>query len=371
MRTDDLDFELPEGLIATRAADPRDSSRLLVVSRSDPSRMEDRVFSELPGLLESGDVLVFNRSRVVRARVRGRMKESGGKVEGLFLRAMDDGRWVMLLKTKRARAGKVVELFEGAGDGVSGVELELLERCDAEGGGAWVVEVYGGDGMDPEGVLARVGLMPLPPYILKQREVRGEGVEDEGDGERYQTVFAHGEAGSVAAPTAGLHFTDRVFRELEERGVERDEVELHVGIGTFRPIESETLEEHVMHTERCTMGSAGARFAGGKPTGGRVIGVGSTSVRTLESYARVVEMGGSVGDPIDTDIMIAPGYGWRWVDGMVTNFHLPRSTLIAMVAAMLETEGVDGVERVRGVYAHAIRERYRFYSFGDAMLILP
>jgi S-adenosylmethionine:tRNA ribosyltransferase-isomerase len=213
--------------------------------------------------------------------------------------------------------------------------------------------------------------MPLPPYILKQREVRGEGVEDEGDGARYQTVYAHGGAGSVAAPTAGLHFTDRVLEGLDARGVVREEVELHVGIGTFRPIESETLEGHVMHSEWCSMGSASVRVAGGKPGGGRVIGVGSTSVRTLESYARVVEAGGSVDAPIETDIMIAPGYGWRWVDGMVTNFHLPRSTLIAMVAAALETEGVDGVARVRAVYAHAIRAGYRFYSYGDAMLILP
>lgn len=371
MRTDDLDFELPERLIATRAAEPRDSSRLLVVSRSDPDRMEDRVFSELPGLLDRGDVLVFNTSRVVRARMRGRMKESGGKVEGLFLRAIDARRWVMLLKTKRARAGKVVELLEGASDVVSGVGLELLERCDAEGAGAWVVGVCGGGGEDAEGVLARVGLMPLPPYILRQRALRGEGVEDEGDAARYQTLYATGEAGSVAAPTAGLHFTDRVLEGLDARGVARDEVELHVGIGTFRPIESETLEAHVMHTERCSMGRAGARFAGGKPRDGRVIAVGSTSVRTLESYARVVEEGGSVADPIETDIMIAPGYGWRWVDGMVTNFHLPRSTLIAMVAAALDTEDVDGVERVRAVYAHAIQDGYRFYSYGDAMLILP
>lgn len=383
MRTEQLDFDLPRELIATHPAEPRDASRLLVVSRSDPDRLEDRVFSDLPGLLAPGDTLVFNRSRVIPARLQGVNPATGGRVGGLYLKDAGpvDGRaaWVVLLKAKRSRAGGRVALT-GPDGRATGVVLELVERCEPEGPGAWVVTVEGAAGAE---VLESVGLTPLPPYILSARRERGESPPDELDRSFYQAVYAGDEAGSVAAPTAGLHFTDRVLAALEARGVGRREVVLHVGAGTFRPVEAERLEDHPMHAERCWVGTAGdllgerAWSSGTKRTApggeGRVIAVGSTSVRTLEAAAGLMEAGreGEARGWFETDILIAPGHRWRAVDGMVTNFHLPRSTLIAMVAAALEGPGVDGVERVKAVYAHAVREGYRFFSYGDAMLVLP
>lgn len=389
MRTDELDFELPRELIATRPAEPRDSSRLLVVSRSDPGRLEDRVFTDLPGLLSAGDTVVFNRSRVIPARLEGVNPATGGRVSGLYLKdagVAADGRaaWVVLLKAKRSRVGGRVALT-GADGAETGVVLELVERCEAEGPGAWVVVVEGAESAE---VLERIGLTPLPPYILSARKERGESTADELDRSFYQTVYAGdpGEAGSVAAPTAGLHFTDRVLADLAARGVGRREVVLHVGAGTFRSVETERLADHPMHSERCWVGTAGdllpregARACSSKTkstapgTGGRVIAVGSTSVRTLEAAAGLIEAGRAEDARgwFETDILIAPGYRWKAVDGMVTNFHLPRSTLIAMVAAALEGDGIDGVERVKAVYAHAVKEGYRFFSYGDAMVILP
>jgi S-adenosylmethionine:tRNA ribosyltransferase-isomerase len=384
MRTDELDFELPRELIATRPAEPRDSSRLLVVSRSDPGRLEDRVFTELPGLLGAGDTLVFNRSRVIPARLEGVNPATGGRVSGLYLKDAGkgpDGRaaWVVLLKAKRSRPGGRVALT-GADGSETGVVLELVEPCKEEGPGAWVVVVEGAEGAE---VLERVGLTPLPPYILSARKERGEATADGLDRSFYQAVYAGGEAGSVAAPTAGLHFTDRVLADLAARGVGRREVVLHVGAGTFRPVETERLADHPMHSERCWVGTAGdlldERACSSKTkstapgTGGRVIAVGSTSVRTLEAAAGLIAAGRAeeARGWFETDILIAPGYRWKAVDGMVTNFHLPRSTLIAMVAAALEGPGVDGVERVKAVYAHAVKEGYRFFSYGDAMVILP
>jgi len=384
LRTDELDFELPRGLIATRPAEPRDASRLLVVSRSDPDRLEHRVFSELPGLLDAGDTLVFNRSRVIPARFEGVNETTGGAVTGLYLRDADRTpgddrpRWVALIKAKRARAGGRIGLVDAAG-GASGVTLELLEQCDSYGPGAWVVAVVGAraDESAPA-VLDRAGRTPLPPYILSARKERGDEPGDAWDRAHYQTVFAGGsdEAGSVAAPTAGLHFTDRVFAGLDGRGIDRKEVVLHVGAGTFRPVETDDLADHPMHREWCHLGSAGRLVGGDRPDqkAGRVIAVGSTSVRTLESAAALMEdraYADRARDWFETKILIAPGYRWRAVDGMVTNFHLPRSTLLAMVAAALEAPGVDGVERVKAVYAEAIREGYRFFSYGDAMLVLP
>lgn len=388
MRTDELDFDLPRELIATRPAEPRDSSRLLVVSRSDPGRLEDRVFTDLPGLLGAGDTLVFNRSRVIPARLEGVNPATGGRVSGLYLKDAGvgpDGRpaWAVLLKAKRSRPGGRVALT-GADGSETGVVLELVEKCPAEGPGAWVVVLEGAANAE---VLERVGLTPLPPYILSARKERGEETADELDRSFYQTVYAAGEqeAGSVAAPTAGLHFTDRVLADLAARGVGRREVVLHVGAGTFRPVETERLEDHPMHAERCWVGTAGDLLdqkacssktkstAPGGGEGGRVIAVGSTSVRTLEAAAGLIAAGRAeeARGWFETDILIAPGYRWKAVDGMVTNFHLPRSTLIAMVAAALEGDGVDGVERVRAVYAQAVKEGYRFFSYGDAMLILP
>ncbi|MEM9372092.1 MAG: tRNA preQ1(34) S-adenosylmethionine ribosyltransferase-isomerase QueA [Planctomycetota bacterium] len=379
VRTDDLDFELPRELIAARPAEPRDASRLLVVSRSDPDRLEHRVFRDLPGLLASGDTLVFNRSRVIPARFEGVNESTGGRASGLYLHDAPDDTddrpgWAVLIKAKRARAGGRIGLID-AGGHASGVMLELVRPSGEDGPGAWIVSVHGAEpGEQAPAILGRAGRAPLPPYILSARKDRGDETGDAWDREHYQTVYAGGsdEAGSVAAPTAGLHFTDRTFADLDTRGVQRESVVLHVGAGTFKPVEADTLERHEMHREWCHLGTA-ARLVDGD-TSGRVIAVGSTSARTLESAAALAS------DPayadrcrgwFETKILIAPGYRWRLVDGMVTNLHLPRSTLIAMVAAALEAPGIDGVERVKSVYAEAIRERYRFYSYGDAMLILP
>ncbi|MCA9303067.1 MAG: tRNA preQ1(34) S-adenosylmethionine ribosyltransferase-isomerase QueA [Phycisphaerales bacterium] len=369
MRTDDLDFTLPRELIATTPPERRDGSRLLVVQRSDPSRLEHRVFSDLPGLLAPEDLLVFNRSRVVPARLVGRNLETDGGVTGLYLQdAPDVGTWIVLIKMKRARAGKRVMLKDPLGND-SGVALELVEKSEEHGPGAWVVAVNAGSETDTPRILDRAGWTPLPPYILGERQSRGETIDERDDRSRYQTVFAGTESGSVAAPTAGLHFTDGVLEKLNSRGVRTGEVVLHVGAGTFKPVETETLDEHPMHSEWCSLGPSAGVFAGGKPSGGRVFAVGSTSARTLESFAACAS---PMPESIETRILIQPGYRWRWVDGMVTNFHLPRSTLLAMVAALLEVPGeIDGVERVQEIYAEAIRERYRFYSYGDAMLVLP
>ncbi|MBO6512657.1 MAG: tRNA preQ1(34) S-adenosylmethionine ribosyltransferase-isomerase QueA [Phycisphaerales bacterium] len=379
MRTDELDFELPESLIATTPASPRDSSRLLVVSRSDPNRLEDRVFSDLPSLLAPSDLMVFNRSSVLPARIKGVNQETGGGFEALYLfeaPGSDADRllWVAYVKTKRPRVGRRVEVFDPSGQ-KTGVVLEFVEQYPSEGPGAWVLSVTGAsDGSTTDSVLCSIGGTPLPPYIVSQRKARDEVVDDEHDRDAYQTMYADlNDPGSVAAPTAGLHFTDRVMNGLQERRVSTAEVVLHVGAGTFKPIDAEHLEDHDMHSEQCSMGSALDSFRDGKPNldeSGRVIAVGSTSARTLESFAQVHRSGGSISGQMDTDILISPGYQWEWVDGMVTNFHLPRSTLIAMVASLLDDQG-NGIERVRSIYAHAIHNRYRFFSYGDAMLILP
>lgn len=351
-----------------------------MVSRSDPGRLEHRAFRDLPGLLDARDTLVFNRSRVVPARLEGENIETGGRVTGLYLRDAgrgEDGglRWVALLKAKRSRAGGRAGLLDGL-DEPSGVVIELIEPSPEDGVGAWVVAVEDpkwGSAAESAAVLERVGRTPLPPYILSARKERGEDAPDAEDRARYQTVYAAEESGSVAAPTAGLHFTDRVLAHLDARGIGRREVVLHVGVGTFRPVETEWLKDHPMHAEPCSLGSAGGLLPR-TPGDGRVLAVGSTSVRTLEAAAMLMaepETAAMAAGWFRTDILISPGHRWQAVDGMVTNFHLPRSTLIAMVAAALESPGVSGVERVRAVYAEAVRERYRFFSYGDAMVILP
>lgn len=421
LRTSDLEYDLPESLIATSPAEPRDSARLLVVSRSDPSRLEHRVVRDLPELLLPRDLLVLNTTRVVPARLIGHRADTGGHVEGLYLDEADaylgheavpergvdasERRWAVLLQGKRMKAGidVVIELdgAGGAGPGPdSGVRLHLLSPLGSEDRGGWIVSVRGAlEGEGSVAILERVGRTPLPPYILKAREREAEAASASHVGEaydraRYQTVYARGaepdgatggggeraardSGASVAAPTAGLHLTPAVLEGLRARGVGRADVVLHVGSGTFRPVEAEFVEQHRMHTERCAMprqtrgailgtrGDAAGRV-------GRVICVGTTSARTVESFARLAASGdeGREGDAADwlaTDILITPGYPWRWTDGLLTNFHLPRSTLLAMVASLFP----GGVARLMEIYGVALRERYRFYSYGDAMLVLP
>lgn len=377
MRVEELDYHLPQACIAVAPAEPRDAARLLVISRSDPARLEHRFVRDLPGLLRPEDLLVLNRSRVLPARFEGRNLDTGGRIEGLWLR--DDGRdaegrrvWVALVKARRHRPGRVLGLVTARGKATP-IRLEFLEPS-ADDPGAWRIAVRDLDGGDPETptILERVGRPPLPPYIRHARRDRGLGEENDRDGELYQTVYAascesptgEGAGGSVAAPTAGLHFTPELLNRLESAGVRREEVVLHVGTGTFKPVEVEDLDEHPMHREWCSMSEAARRSIFGA---GRVIAVGTTAARTIEAHALAIERGEVPPAWLETDLLIQPGYRWRRVDGLLTNFHLPRSTLLALVAAIVP----GGIDRVRTLYDTAIREGYRFYSFGDAMLILP
>lgn len=381
LRTADLDYELPPERIATEPARPRDSARLLVTRRSVGARLEHRTVSDLPALLRPGDLLVFNTTRVLPARFLGVRQDTGGRVEGLFLhRGPGEGTWEVLLKARRFRDGAPILVCDEAGrpvpirgsDGRLGAaRLTLVERVAGDGGG-WIVRAeLVGDGWElPIGpgetliVLGQAGRTPIPPYIRAARKQAGLAVPEQADRERYQTVYASA-AGSIAAPTAGLHFTPGLLARLEEAGARRADVVLHVGMGTFKPVESEYIEEHPMHAEWCTMpGATAGTIRAARAAGGRVIAVGTTSARTIEAYAA---LGDPVPESITTRLLITPGYEWRWVDGILTNFHLPRSTLMAMVGALLP----GGVGALRGVYAEAIARGYRFYSYGDAMLILP
>ncbi|GJM19870.1 MAG: S-adenosylmethionine:tRNA ribosyltransferase-isomerase [Phycisphaeraceae bacterium] len=373
MRTNDLEYDLPAELIATEPATPRDSARMLVVSRTDPSLCEHRHVRDLPEYLGPGDRLVMNATRVLPARFVGRNLDTGGGVQGLYLRDAEptaEGRrtWVAMLKAKRTRPGRRVAL-ENASGAPTGVELTLIERTDDESG-AWVVAVDApaDAGTTAPEILARAGQTPLPPYILSARREHHLEVSDADDRARYQTVFAREDASaSVAAPTAGLHFTPELLDRLGERGVERAQVLLSVGAGTFKPVEAERLEDHDMHAEWCSLNPAGPGVLA--PAAGRRIAVGTTSVRTLEAFAAWTHE--HPGEPapewLETRLLIAPGHRFEAVEGVLTNFHLPRSTLLALVAALFE----GGMDRVREVYAAAIAERYRFYSYGDAMLVLP
>jgi S-adenosylmethionine:tRNA ribosyltransferase-isomerase len=388
LRTADLDYDLPESAIAKEPASPRDAARLMVIDRSSGDAREHTIVRELPRLLRKGDVMVFNATRVLQARLVGRREDSGGRVEGLFLSASADGReWTALLRAKKVRENTSIRLIDERGVDTN-VSLVPLRRDTSELG-AWVVGVRvegepgggaaaAGPSLDAATILDCVGHTPLPPYILKAREHTHEPVERASDRDRYQTVYAK-EQGSVAAPTAGLHFTPELLAALDTLGVERVEVTLHVGTGTFKPVEVDIVEEHPMHSEWCSMSPiAIERVRRAKAEGRRVIGVGTTSVRTLESYALALEnlTAGTTASPVsspaslDTKLLITPGYRYRWADGMLTNFHLPRSTLLAMVGALLSDQGTLGVQRLIARYREAIERGYRFYSFGDAMLIV-
>lgn len=339
MKTSDFYFDLPEELIAQTPLERRDASRLLCLDRWSGAR-EHRIFSELPELLHPGDCLVMNDSRVLPARLMG-MRETGGVVEVLLLRDLGGGRWECLTRPgRKTRPG--TRLIFGNGE----LEAEVLEV--AEGGNRIVEFKYEGIFLE---VLERLGKMPLPPYIKVELE----------DGERYQTVYSK-EPGSAAAPTAGLHFTKELLARIADRGVRECFVTLHVGLGTFRPVKAEDIEEHEMHSEFCIMPEETARIiTETKRSGGRVVCVGTTSCRTVESFAN--EDGTMDAKSGWTNIFIYPGYRFKCMDALVTNFHLPESTLIMLVSAFA------GRENVLAAYKEAVREKYRFFSFGDAMFI--
>lgn len=365
LRTSDLDYHLPEGLVATRPAEPRDSARLMVIDRDEPTRRETRRVRDLASFLRDGDLLVFNDSRVLPARLAGTRRSTGGAIGGLFLAERAPGRWEVLLKSNgRLRPGDVLDLRDAHG-GESGVTLTLVERA-AEG---WLVEAREGDGFGPASdMLARAGATPLPPYILSARRQRHEEVDDDADRAWYQTVYAQRErAQSVAAPTAGLHFTPALLDRLRSLGVRTASVTLHVGAGTFKPVEVEIVEEHPIHAEWAeTPAETLAAVRETRARGGRVVCVGTTAARALESAPVEAEANPS-GWIAETRLLITPGYRWKRLDALMTNFHLPRSTLLAMVAALFPR----GVSDLLPIYEQAVRDGMRFYSYGDAMLVVP
>ncbi len=335
----DYYYDLPEELIAQTPAQPRDSSRLLVYDRAT-GETQDRIFRDVTQFLRAGDVLVVNNTKVLPARMFA-YTENGGKVEVLLLRRLDIDRWEVLVKPgKKARPGADLVVSE---------ELSLTVE-DRTPTGERIVK-FRFDGVF-EDILSRVGTMPLPPYIHEKLK----------DQSRYQTVYCKTD-GSAAAPTAGLHFTEELMRKIREMGVEIAEVLLHVGLGTFRPVKEEDLTHHVMHSEYYKVDERAAQIVNAaKREGRRVIAVGTTSVRTLETVAD--EKGMLRPCSGDTSIFIYPPYKFKCVDALITNFHLPESTLIMLVSALM------GREQCLSVYRQAVEKKYRFFSFGDAMLIL-
>ncbi|MGE5607073.1 MAG: tRNA preQ1(34) S-adenosylmethionine ribosyltransferase-isomerase QueA [Bacteroidota bacterium] len=340
MLVNDFDYPLPPELIAQHPVEPRDHSRLLALNRSLKS-LSDRSFFELPSLLSPGDLLVFNDTKVIPARLFAEKEGGSARIEVFLLKQLSGSSWECLVRPgKRVKPG-VKLLFE---EGVSG---KVLETTPA---GGRIIEFPGEFGFREW--LSRVGQTPLPPYIT-------EALADPG---RYQTIYAKAE-GSVAAPTAGLHFTEGLLQELAERGVKTGFLTLHVGLGTFRPVQTERVEEHLMHSEFFTLPpSLVGQIEAAKKAGNRVIAVGTTVVRVLESEADAE--GRLKAGSGETAIFIYPGYQFKVIDGLITNFHLPRSTLLMLVSAFA------GREFILESYAHAVKNSYRFFSFGDAMLIL-
>jgi S-adenosylmethionine:tRNA ribosyltransferase-isomerase len=333
---DDFDYALPEELIAQHPLPERSGSRLLRLAREGPA---DHVFSELPSMLRRGDVLVFNDTRVIKARLSGR-RESGGKVEALVERILNEREALALLRASHApRAGTWIAFDEGVRAEVIGRDADLFHlRFAAE---ASVLAI-----------LERLGSVPLPPYI-------GHAAGDE-DAERYQTVYAR-RPGAVAAPTAGLHFDEPLLERLRDMGVQLVYLTLHVGAGTFQPVRSGNIAEHRMHSEWYEIPQATAdAVRAARAANASVVAVGTTSLRALEAASRDGEVTAGSGE---TDLFITPGYRFRTVERLITNFHLPRSTLLMLVAAFASLEPVSDA------YAHAVRNRYRFFSYGDAMLL--
>ncbi len=364
MKTSDFDYVLPPERIAQEPAPERDSSRLLVLDRAS-GRVSHRVFRDLPSLLREGDLIVLNDTRVFPARLYGLREKTGGRVEVLFLEELEDGGWLALTRSGgKLKVGEWLKLAGGR------VRVRIVERRGEEG------DVLAVQSREPlGGLLEEAGHMPVPPYIRRDPAAQPSAL----DRERYQTVYARdylpgpraGRGGAVAAPTAGLHFTERVFEELDARGIERTFVTLRVGPGTFRPVKTDEIESHAMGAERYVVPPGAARAVREcRERGGRVVAVGTTTVRTLESSAlggRLVEEG-----PGTARLFISPGYEFRVVDALVTNFHLPRGTPLVLTCAFACPCGgrQAGRERVLSAYEEALRGEYRLLSYGDAMLIL-
>jgi S-adenosylmethionine:tRNA ribosyltransferase-isomerase len=354
MNLSDFDFDLPQALIAQSPAEPRDSSRLMVLDRPTES-ITHRHFRDIIDLINPGDVLVMNTTRVIPARIPGFRADTGGTLEILLLRQLDDVRWQVLVGGKRADIGMPIGFHL---EGVTAAVVDILDGSER-------VIAFNRPVND---LLQQLGQIPLPPYIHSYH----------GDSERYQTIYSHHE-GSAAAPTAGLHFTPELLIALRNKDVHLAYCTLHIGLDTFQPVRVEQVEQHKIHTERALLSDTDAQLINrAKLEGGRVIAVGTTSARTLETAA-ILSAGGDPVRPLatgdacawrpvmafeeDTSLFIYPGYNWRVVDALITNFHLPRSTLLMMIASFA------GLEFVMGAYEVAKQEAYRFFSFGDAMFI--
>lgn len=341
MRVDLFDFELPPEHIALRPASPRDSARLLSVTGAGQA---DHLISDLPSLLQPGDCLVFNDTRVIPAQLEG--KRGNARIGATLHKRLDLRSWQAFVRNaKRVREGDIIDFGQ-----------DVLARASARAADGSLTLTFLGD--DPvEILLERAGTMPLPPYIA------GKRATDDRDADDYQTMFAR-EKGAVAAPTAALHFTPELMAALADAGIAHETLTLHVGAGTFLPVKADDTEDHQMHSEWGLIDAAtAARLNAVKTRGGRVIAVGTTSLRLLESAAQ--EDGALMPFEGDTAIFITPGYQFRFIDGLMTNFHLPRSTLFMLVSALM------GRERMQNAYAHAIANDYRFYSYGDGSLLIP
>jgi S-adenosylmethionine:tRNA ribosyltransferase-isomerase len=343
----DFDFELPPELIAQHPAAERSASRLL---DGAPAAVTDRIFRELPSLLNPGDLLVFNDTKVIKARIFGE-KASGGKLELLIERVLQGHQVVAHMKvSKKPLVGGKMYLAGGARNG--GFDAVLLGRWPDENGQLFHLQLSD----EPHALMEKHGVVPLPPYIERPAGM-ADHADTEEDEERYQTVFARA-PGAVAAPTAALHFDEGVLSALAARGVQTASVTLHVGAGTFQPVKTENIAEHHMHSEWYDVPEATQQaIAECKARGGKVIAVGTTTVRTLESWAKFGQASG------DTEIFITPGFEFKVVDLLITNFHLPKSTLMMLVSAFA------GYEHIMGLYSHAIAQKYRFFSYGDSMLL--
>ena len=341
MKTSDFFYNLPENLIAQTPLEPRDSSRMMVLHR-DSDRIEHQHFYDVIDYLEPGDCLIVNDSRVIPARIYGVKEDTGAKIEFLLLRQLDGSRWETLVKPgRKAKVGARFVFGEGL------LHAEVLEVTDD---GNRIVDLQC-ENNNVYAALDQIGQMPLPPYITEKLE----------DQERYQTVYSH-ELGSAAAPTAGLHFTNKLLDKIRAKGVNIGYVTLHVGLGTFRPVKVDDVTKHKMHSEHYEIPQETADLINAtKAAGKRVIAVGTTSCRTLESVAAAGEIKACDGF---TDIFIYPGFEFKVLDGLITNFHLPESTLIMLVSAFY------GYEKTMKAYEVAVEEKYRFFSFGDAMIIL-
>jgi S-adenosylmethionine:tRNA ribosyltransferase-isomerase len=341
MNLKDFYYELPEELIAQEPLEKRDSSRLLVLNKEN-GEITHNTFRDIIKYFKKGDCLVLNNTRVIPARLYGIKKETGSKTEFLLLKRLEKDIWEVIL-----RPGKKAQIGARFIFGENELEAEIMDIVE---GGNRIVKFYY-EGVF-EAVLDRLGNMPLPPYITKTLE----------DKERYQTVFSK-HNGSAAAPTAGLHFTPALLEEIQQMGVKVAYITLHVGLGTFRPVKTENILEHIMHSEYFDVdGAAADTINSTKAEGGRIISVGTTSTRTIESIASdngIIKPGSGW-----TDIFIYPGYKFKVIDGLITNFHLPESTLVMLVSALA------GREQVMHAYAEAVKEKYRFFSFGDAMFII-